>query len=43
MTAAMLHGDDKVVGTMTSGGTESICMALKAYREHALKVGLQVL
>ncbi|MCL4235141.1 MAG: aspartate aminotransferase family protein [Deltaproteobacteria bacterium] len=35
MTAAMLHGDESVVGSMTSGGTESILMAMKAYREWA--------
>ena len=35
MTASMLHGDDQVVGTMTSGGTESILMAVKAARERA--------
>ena len=37
MTAEMLHGDDEVVGTMTSGGTESIIMAVYAYRERARK------
>lgn len=35
MTAAMLGGDDEVVGTMTSGGSESILMAVKTYRDHA--------
>ncbi len=35
MTAAMLGGDGDVVGTMTSGGTESIIMAMKAYRDRA--------
>jgi sphinganine-1-phosphate aldolase len=44
MTAAMLHGgptesDDGAwpgaVGTVTSGGTESILLAMKAYRDHA--------
>ncbi len=35
MTANMLHGDDQVVGTMTSGGTESIMMAVKAARDRA--------
>ncbi|MBI4767949.1 MAG: aspartate aminotransferase family protein [Deltaproteobacteria bacterium] len=41
MTAAMLNGDsvkkinpaDEVCGTVTSGGTESILMAMKAYRD----------
>ncbi len=35
MSANMLHGDENVVGTMTSGGTESILMAVKAARERA--------
>jgi sphinganine-1-phosphate aldolase len=35
MTADMLNGDEQVVGTMTSGGTESILMAVKAARERA--------
>ncbi|MFP4601156.1 MAG: pyridoxal phosphate-dependent decarboxylase family protein [Persicimonas sp.] len=35
MTATMLNGDEDVVGTMTSGGTESILMAVKAARERA--------
>ena len=38
MTAAMLGADrtaDEVVGTVTSGGTESISMAMKAYRDHS--------
>ncbi len=35
MTANMLHGDEQVVGTMTSGGTESILMAVKSARERA--------
>ncbi len=35
MAASMLHGDRQVVGTMTSGGTESILMAVKAARERA--------
>jgi glutamate/tyrosine decarboxylase-like PLP-dependent enzyme len=37
MTAAMLGGDsaggDEIVGTLTSGGTESIIMAMKAHRD----------
>jgi sphinganine-1-phosphate aldolase len=37
MTLDLLHGDDKSVGTMTSGGTESILMAVKAAREMARK------
>jgi sphinganine-1-phosphate aldolase len=43
MTAGMLHGDaaqardpqDEVCGTVTSGGTESILMAMKVYRDRA--------
>ena len=37
MTAAMLGGDPgrQVVGTVTSGGTESILLAMKAYRDQA--------
>ena len=38
MTSAMLHGDSDVVGSMTSGGTESILMAMKAYRDRAAKL-----
>jgi glutamate/tyrosine decarboxylase-like PLP-dependent enzyme len=37
MTGQMLNGGDGVVGTMTSGGTESILMAVKASRERARK------
>ena len=32
--AAKMHGDE-IVGTVTSGGTESIIMAMKAYRDRA--------
>jgi len=35
MTADMLHGPDSAVGTMTSGGTESILVAMAAYRDRA--------
>jgi len=35
MTADLLGGDEEVVGNMTSGGTESILMAVKAAREWA--------
>lgn len=37
MSAALMHGDDDVAGTMTSGGTESIMMAVKAARDFAKK------
>jgi glutamate/tyrosine decarboxylase-like PLP-dependent enzyme len=38
MTAAMLHGDQATppaCGTVTSGGTESILLAVRTYRDHA--------
>jgi glutamate/tyrosine decarboxylase-like PLP-dependent enzyme len=38
MTASMLHGGPEAVGTMTSGGTESILMAVKACRDRARKL-----
>ena len=37
MTCSMLNGPENAVGTMTSGGTESILMAVKAYRDRARK------
>lgn len=37
MTAAMLNGGPSTVGTMTSGGTESILLAVKAARDRARK------
>lgn len=37
MTASMLHGPADAVGTMTSGGTESILLAVKAARDRARK------
>lgn len=37
MAASLLHGDEQVSGTMTSGGTESIFMAVKAAKEWAKK------
>ena len=33
--AELLRGDDQVVGNMTSGGTESIMLAVKTARDHA--------
>ncbi|MDF1596829.1 MAG: aminotransferase class V-fold PLP-dependent enzyme [Acidimicrobiia bacterium] len=33
MTATMLNGDAAVAGTMTSGGTESLLMTVKTYRD----------
>ena len=35
MTANMLHASPDAVGSMTSGGTESILLAAKTYRERA--------
>lgn len=37
MTASLLHGDESAVGAMTSGGTESIFLAVYAARERARK------
>ena len=38
MTAWMMHGDTDVSGSLTSGGTESILMAVKCYRDRARKL-----
>ncbi len=38
MAASMLHGDAETVGTMTSGGTESILLAVRTYRDRARKL-----
>lgn len=35
MAAALMHGPPSTVGSITSGGTESILCAVAAYREHA--------
>lgn len=35
MASNLLGGDDKVAGTMTSGGTESLLMAVKTARDYA--------
>ncbi|MCF8246209.1 MAG: aspartate aminotransferase family protein [Saprospiraceae bacterium] len=37
MAADLLHGDENTVGTMTSGGTESVLLAMYACREWAKK------
>jgi len=34
---SLLHGPDEAVGTVTSGGTDSITMAMKAARDYARK------
>ena len=38
MAGDLFHGDYKVVGNITSGGTESILMAVKTYRDWARKM-----
>lgn len=38
MTADLFHGGPNSCGTMTSGGTESLIMACKAYRDYAREV-----
>lgn len=35
MCSDLLHGGDQAAGSLTSGGTESICMAVKTARDHA--------
>lgn len=37
MAANLMNGDENVVGTMTSGGTESLLLAVKTYRDWARK------
>ena len=37
MTVNLFNGDENCVGVLTSGGTESILMAVKAYRDWAKK------
>ncbi len=39
MTASMLHAPDDACGTMTTGGTESLLMAVKAMRDRAAERG----
>lgn len=38
MTANMLNGDEETAGFLTSGGTESVLMAVKTYRDRAQKL-----
>jgi len=40
MTLSLFHPPADACGTMTSGGTESILMAMKAYREQARERGI---
>lgn len=42
MTVNLHHGDDQVVGVMTSGGTESIMMAIKTYRDRARELNPRI-
>jgi len=42
MAISMLHGDESVVGLLTSGGTESILLAILSYRELARERGIEV-
>ncbi len=42
MVAGLLGGDDQVVGSMTSGGTESLFLATKTYRDQARKERPQI-
>jgi glutamate/tyrosine decarboxylase-like PLP-dependent enzyme len=37
MCADLFHGNDETVGIVTSGGTESLIMAIKTYRDRARK------
>lgn len=38
MCADLFHGDENTVGLVTSGGTESLLMAIKTYRDRARKI-----
>ncbi len=38
MVASLLHGDDEVVGNMTTGGTESLLLAVKTARDYSRAV-----
>ena len=37
IAASLFHGDDDVAGAMTSGGTESIILAVKAAKQRAIR------
>lgn len=41
MTVSLFNGDAEACGTMTSGGTESILMAMKSYRDEARTRGIE--
>ncbi|CAG7817869.1 unnamed protein product, partial [Allacma fusca] len=38
MVTELFHGNQHTCGTLTSGGTESIILAVKAYRDYAVQV-----
>ncbi|HTP11724.1 MAG TPA: aspartate aminotransferase family protein [Anaerolineae bacterium] len=42
MVASLLHADDDVVGNMTTGGTESLLMAVKTARNYARAAQSQI-
>ncbi|HJW30631.1 MAG TPA: aminotransferase class V-fold PLP-dependent enzyme, partial [Saprospiraceae bacterium] len=42
MTAAMQHGDEHTVGVMSTGGTESILLAMFCYRQRARKLNPRI-
>jgi len=42
MTAKLLNADSNVVGTLSSGGTESILLAVKTYRDKARSSGFKI-
>ena len=42
MAATMLHGSGRVVGSLTSGGTESILMAVKTHRDRARELWVHI-
>lgn len=41
MTINLLNGDEKCCGAVTTGGTESTLMAVKAYRDRAARYGIK--
>jgi glutamate/tyrosine decarboxylase-like PLP-dependent enzyme len=42
MTADLFHGDTETVGSLTSGGSESLLMAIKTYRDEARQLKPQI-
>ena len=38
MSAHMFHGDENCVGNVTAGGTESLLLTVKTYRDYARRV-----